>query len=878
MPIEFLELAWRQTWQVTLLAAAIAALVTLCGRRRPHLAHALWLAMLVKCVTPPIWSSTLGLFCWLQPVESPLPAESSVPAIHISDTGPKAEKIVHGQLLSSVADDFDLTAEEGERETRTSDQRSAASVPASVSDVGNRLAALALVIWGLGSLIRLTAILLRFAKCWRSISAAVRPASPDLLGELERLRQCLGIRRRVRLLVSATGIGPAVMGLFRPVIVLPEVIVAGRPTNELEPILAHELIHIRRGDLWVGCLQTLTCGLWWFHPLVRAVCRALAREAERCVDEELIAALRLDPARYARTLLTVLQLKQTLTPVPVFPGMKPVDITSQRLERIMSLRHGCRRRNPWLCWSALVLVLAIALPGRALTVVGEVGQSADRSRSPRVERIERYYDVPELIEKLARRYKVSSVQASQMLVDRLDEPQVAIEIEDRTTLKILAPAAAHTEIATKLAVWRAAPYDQLITEAFVIEVPPGLLDTLLGPQATPAGPRQAIARTKIFDEKAAQTFWRQVRQDRAVRIVSEPRIRSLDRQPVVFDLGQERQFVTDYEETAERTVKPQVTKLRDGVRLEMRPALQADGAIEVSAALQISEIRPVDDATVRVAEKQASVQHPEVWTVMTRSTSRVVPNQMLILGVPLPDAEDEPQSAIVVALRLHPVFDKEATGASPPAANDDHVETVVRAYAVPDFAAPAPRLLSIALSHSKAGPADGTPAFQATIVPGSEATIDRGRPATDLAPLQTLIQTAVAPESWTGKGGTGQIQIHAATSSLVIRQTPEVHEQIVTLLSNLRHEMDLQVALELKLVRFADRDWFKQLNWPEKTERLREGIALSPARVAEFGMLDEVQQGDATTRFPKPTLFNEQVAEFSLPLGDDKSARTLAVA
>ena len=50
--------------------------------------------------------------------------------------------------------------------------------------------------------------------------------------------------------------------------------------------------------------------------------------AERCVDEELIAELRCDPARYARTLLTVLELKQTLRPVPVFPGMKPVEITS----------------------------------------------------------------------------------------------------------------------------------------------------------------------------------------------------------------------------------------------------------------------------------------------------------------------------------------------------------------------------------------------------------------------------------------------------------------------------------------------------------------------------------------------------------------------
>jgi beta-lactamase regulating signal transducer with metallopeptidase domain len=90
-----------------------------------------------------------------------------------------------------------------------------------------------------------------------------------LLETLARLTRRLRIRRRVRLLVSATRIGPAVFGLFRPTIVLPEVIAADRTTSELEPILAHELIHVRRGDLWVGCLQTLTGGLWWFHPLPR---------------------------------------------------------------------------------------------------------------------------------------------------------------------------------------------------------------------------------------------------------------------------------------------------------------------------------------------------------------------------------------------------------------------------------------------------------------------------------------------------------------------------------------------------------------------------------------------------------------------------------
>ena len=59
-----IELAWTQLWQVTAVAAAVALLVKMGCRHRPHLAHALWLVVLVKCLTPPLWSSPTSIFSW----------------------------------------------------------------------------------------------------------------------------------------------------------------------------------------------------------------------------------------------------------------------------------------------------------------------------------------------------------------------------------------------------------------------------------------------------------------------------------------------------------------------------------------------------------------------------------------------------------------------------------------------------------------------------------------------------------------------------------------------------------------------------------------------------------------------------------------------
>jgi hypothetical protein len=60
---EVMRLLWTQTWQLTLLIAAIAAAVYVTARRRPYLAHALWLVVLLKCVTLPLWICPGGVFC-----------------------------------------------------------------------------------------------------------------------------------------------------------------------------------------------------------------------------------------------------------------------------------------------------------------------------------------------------------------------------------------------------------------------------------------------------------------------------------------------------------------------------------------------------------------------------------------------------------------------------------------------------------------------------------------------------------------------------------------------------------------------------------------------------------------------------------------------
>ena len=63
---ELLPLLWSQFWQVTAVVLIVAAVSATACRRRPHMAYLLWMLVVVKCLTPPLWSSPGGAFSWIE--------------------------------------------------------------------------------------------------------------------------------------------------------------------------------------------------------------------------------------------------------------------------------------------------------------------------------------------------------------------------------------------------------------------------------------------------------------------------------------------------------------------------------------------------------------------------------------------------------------------------------------------------------------------------------------------------------------------------------------------------------------------------------------------------------------------------------------------
>lgn len=94
-----------------------------------------------------------------------------------------------------------------------------------------------------------------------------------------------------------------------------------------------------------------------------------------------------------------------------------------------------------------------------------------------------------------------------------------------------------------------------------------------------------------------------------------------------------------------------------------------------------------------------------------------------------------------------------------------------------------------------------------------------------LAELSVILQSVIAPESWEAAGGPGHIAVHGQTLSLVVRQSPEVHEEIDALLTSLRRAADLEI--EVVIERFfphEEEDPDVRIDAKEKTRRLLASI------------------------------------------------------
>ena len=203
--------------------------------------------------------------------------------------------------------------------------------------------AVSLVLWNVWRL-------LRYRRLIEQAGNKVNSRLQQIAVEEARLA---GIDGEIRLLASPLAQSPMLVGFFRPTILLPS---EHLPDGDARFILAHELTHFRRKDLWKKLLFLMVRCAHWFNPIVYLLNRDFSRWLETSCDEQVVSSLDRDQRKeYGRLLIDY-------APASRYAGPKLyVSFASCRykLKRRISIMLNSNKKTRSLLGPALAVALVV---------------------------------------------------------------------------------------------------------------------------------------------------------------------------------------------------------------------------------------------------------------------------------------------------------------------------------------------------------------------------------------------------------------------------------------------------------------------------------------------------------------------------------------
>ena len=142
------------------------------------------------------------------------------------------------------------------------------------------------LIWLAGMII----FVLYQAACYLSFSGVVRrwakPVKDErILTAAQSAKEITGVKQDFKIKLCKVISTPMVFGIIKPVLLLPYVEFTDA---ELSIVLRHELVHLKRHDIWYKLLIMVARAIHWFNPLVHIMARAADKDMELACDAEVV--------------------------------------------------------------------------------------------------------------------------------------------------------------------------------------------------------------------------------------------------------------------------------------------------------------------------------------------------------------------------------------------------------------------------------------------------------------------------------------------------------------------------------------------------------------------------------------------------------------
>ncbi|MGZ3277095.1 MAG: M56 family metallopeptidase [Caulobacteraceae bacterium] len=293
-------------WQSTLVALAAAILSLAFRKASAGVRYGLWFAASLKFLVPFAVLVALGR----------LLAPAGLFPVRAAPDAALIERAARPLAQFPFAHN---TALEAPLSTSHPVQAQFAHSPARLAEAAPHLdlGLLLLALWVVGA----ASVLIAWSIRWTRVRKVVREAKP------------VAWAAPMPVLASPSLMEPGLVGLWRPVLVIPETLPGHLIRAEIDAILAHEISHLRRRDNLTAAIHMVVEALFWFHPMVWWIGARMIEERERACDEAVVQAGH-DRAAYARSLVESCRL-YLQSPLSCVAGASGSNLKT-RVEAIMT--------------------------------------------------------------------------------------------------------------------------------------------------------------------------------------------------------------------------------------------------------------------------------------------------------------------------------------------------------------------------------------------------------------------------------------------------------------------------------------------------------------------------------------------------------------
>lgn len=265
-------------------------------------AYLLWALPLARFVTPPLpgnWSLA-GALGFNRPT-------SGTPAFEPEFAAPAIDHAAPTQSIEIGPNTHTVTVHQPDIMVHSAPQAGNSLLEATLAQAPLILTS----VWIVGVVLWLAISVYQQRQFLTLIHADSEPADAETVAETERIAQQLGLKRVPQVRTSLLCSGPLVTGLKNPIVLLPMWFNEDYEAAERRDALVHELMHLKRRDLWAFQMARIIAATQWFNPLAHIALKAFRTDQEAACDADVIRRAKLSPAAYGRTLVKAARLART---------------------------------------------------------------------------------------------------------------------------------------------------------------------------------------------------------------------------------------------------------------------------------------------------------------------------------------------------------------------------------------------------------------------------------------------------------------------------------------------------------------------------------------------------------------------------------------